>query len=239
MEGTGDPVSNTLPRPLTSFVGRERETAAVIDRLWRQDVRLLTLTGPGGVGKTRLAIHVAERLRQAFPGGVWFVPLAAVQTADLVPDTFAAALGVPRAGKLSLLDRVAGFLASPRTLLVVDNFEHLREAGPFLTDLLTACPDLAILVTSRAALRISGEHLLAVPPLPATLVETPAPAGTLGPPAPRLPDAVRLFTARAEAADASFTLSPVVTREVADLCSCLDGLPLAIELAAARVAAFP
>ena len=154
-----------LPRPLTSFIGREREVATVVDHLRRDDVRLLTLTGPGGVGKTRLALQVGDEMSATFPDGVWFTGLAPIREPSLVASTVAQTLGLREAGSAPLIDRLTAFLRDKRLLLVLDNFEQVVEAAPLVTDLLSTCPSLKVLVTSRVRLRVSGEHEHAVPPL--------------------------------------------------------------------------
>ena len=221
-----------LPRPLSSFVGREREIATVLQRLRQHEVRLVTLTGPGGVGKTRLAIQVAEAVTPEFPDGVWFVPLAPVRDPALVASAIARALEVRETVDRSIEQGVAAFLAERRALLVLDNFEHVLDAGPLVTEVLTACPTLTVLVTSRTVLRLSGEHDIAVPPL-----SLPTQGGDRSP--IDSSEAVRLFVERAAAADASFALTDANAADIATLCARLDGLPLAIELAAARVRAMP
>jgi non-specific serine/threonine protein kinase len=225
-----------LPRPLTSFVGREREVSLTVDRLRRADVRLLTLTGPGGVGKTRLAIRVAEVFATDCPDGVWFVPLAPVRDSALVASTLAQALEVSEKGGRQTNEAIAAFLAERRGLLILDNFEHILDAGPLVTDLLASCPMLKVLVTSRTVLRLSGEHDVAVPPLsrPNDHLLDSAPARCLN-----SSEAVRLFVDRATAANAEFALTDGSMADVATLCAQLDGLPLAIELAAARSRTLP
>jgi predicted ATPase/DNA-binding CsgD family transcriptional regulator len=237
-----------LPVPLTSFVGREREVTAVADLLRRPGVRLVTLTGPGGVGKTRLAIRVAAEVAEVFPDGVWFVALAPVRDPNLVAPTIAKTLEVRETAERPIVERIAGFLAGRRALLVLDNFEHVLDAGPVVTDLLVACPSLKVLVTSRSVLRLSPEHDVAVPTLSlpgregeksrnhgeARIAPDASPACLLD-----SSEAVRLFVERAEAADAAFSLTQGNAADVATLCARLDGLPLAIELAAARVRALP
>ena len=188
-----------LPVPLTSFVGREREIAAVAGLLRRPGVRLVTLTGPGGVGKTRLAIRVAEEVATDFPDGVWFVALAPVRDPALVAATIAQALGVRETAARTVEEGLREFLRERRALLVLDNFEHLLDAAPLVADLLSACPDLTILVTSRAVLRVSGEHGVAVPPLP-----VPTAVSAAGADRPLESEAVRLFVERAPAARSDF-----------------------------------
>jgi predicted ATPase/DNA-binding CsgD family transcriptional regulator len=216
-----------LPQLLTPLVGREQELASVIALMRQESVRLLTLTGPGGVGKTRLAVHAAEALNEAFADGVAFVSLAPLQDPGLVAATLARELGVSESGQQPPADALMQALRDCHLLLLLDNFEHLLGAAPLLTDLLAACPRLTLLVTSRAVLRISGEQLFVVPPL------------SLGPSATADSEAVRLFDERARAASADFALTEENTAAVAEICTRLDGLPLAIELAAARVASLP
>jgi non-specific serine/threonine protein kinase len=223
-----------LPLPLTSFVGREGEVAAVAVLLGDVAVRLVTLTGPGGVGKTRLALRVAEELAGGFPDGVWFVPLAPVRDPALVADAVAGVLGVRETASRTFVAGLQGFLRDKQALLLLDNLEHVLEAAPLATDLLSTCPRLKILATSRAALRLSGEHGFAVPPLALPdLADLP--------PLDRLSEtpAVRLFVERARATRADFALTAGNAAAVTQVCHRLDGLPLAIELAAARVAVLP
>ncbi len=221
----------SLPTPLTSFIGREREIADACDLLLG-GVRLVTLTGPGGVGKTRLAVRVAGELAQDFADGAVFVPLASVTDFDLVPTTVGLALGVREAGDRTLASRLADALRDRALLLVLDNFEHVVEAAPLVTHLLESCHRLAVLVTSRTPLRVSGEHVFPVPPL-----AVPDPAE----PTARVAEteAVCLFVARARAADPAFALTTENARAVAAVCQRLAGLPLAVELAAARVRVLP
>ncbi len=226
-----------LPRFLTPFVGREREVAAVQELLLRADAPLVTLIGPGGVGKTRLAARVAEASAGAFAAGVAFVPLAAVEDPDLVLPTVATTLGVRDSGEKPLDARLADFLRDRPLLLVLDNLEQVLPAAPRIAALLAACPALTLLATSRAPLIVSGERAFDVPPLSLPI------RGERGK-APHLDDlagfeSVRLFVERAQAARADFALVDANAAAVAEICRRLDGLPLAIELAAARVRAFP
>ena len=153
------------PAPLTSFVGREREVQAVSALLRRPDVRLVTLAGPGGVGKTRLALHAAAAAAGAFPDGAWFVPLAPLADPVLVLPTLAQAFGVRDAGDRPLAERLRCALAGRRALLVLDNVEQVVASAPAVAALLAACPGIKALATSRVRLRISGEHTYRVPPL--------------------------------------------------------------------------
>lgn len=217
-----------LPTPLTSFVGREREIEEVAELLRRPEVRLVTLTGPGGVGKTRLALQVAVDLVDSFDDVV-FVALAPVRDAALVLPAVAQVVGIPDVGDRPLADRLALALGDRSCLLVLDNLEHVLAAGVALADLLVACPRLRLLATSRALLRISGEHGYLVPPL-----ELPNPTRSPATDPRTAPAAVRLFVARARAVAPKFTLTDANAAAVAEVCRRLDGLPLAIELAAAR-----
>jgi predicted ATPase len=212
-----------LPNTVTSLIGRERELAAAQRLLG--ETRLLTLTGPGGTGKTRLALEVATRERARFVDGVWFVPLAEIAEAALVPASVAQTLGVRDLGAMPLRDRTIAEVGARRLLLVLDNFEHVISAAPFVSELLQACPQLRILVTSRAPLGVQGEHLFPVPPL-ATPLPTDVDAAESA--------AVRLFVSRARAVRPSFALDAESLGAVAEICRRLDGLPLALELAAAR-----
>ena len=153
------------PQPLTTFLGREREIATVVSALNLSNLRLLTLTGPGGTGKTRLALRVAEGLASRFPDGVAFVPLAPLEDVALVPFAVAHALGVRDYRGRPIIERLVAVLRDRQFLLILDNFEHVLASAPFIADLLAACPALSILVTSRATLNLSGEHSFPVPPL--------------------------------------------------------------------------
>jgi non-specific serine/threonine protein kinase len=221
-------VATPLPQPLTSFVGREAEIAAVCSLLQISHVRLVTLTGPGGAGKTRLAIRVAEELTDLF-SSCCFVSLAAIRDPDLVIPTIAQARGVPETGGRPLFERLAANLSDGTTLLILDNFEQVLDAGNKVTELLARSAGLKILLTSRVVLRVTGEHDYPVPPL-----ALPRPTKRLPLPELSRTAAVALFVQRAQAANPAFVLTEVNAGSVTEICARLDGLPLAIELAAAH-----
>lgn len=218
-----------VPIPLTPLLGREREEAALAHLLRQDDVRLVTLTGPPGVGKTRLAIRVAAPVAQDYMNSVVFVPLADVRAPEMVLPTVAQALGVREMGHEPLVDMLALALGQRTILLLLDNVEQVLAAVRALADLLARCSGMKLLVTSRAALRIRGEHEFPVMPLP-----VPDPARPHTPDALARYAAVALFAQRARAVRPNFALTPAQAPAVAAICARLDGLPLAIELAAAR-----
>jgi predicted ATPase/class 3 adenylate cyclase len=221
--------ANNLPAQLTTFVGRERELAEVAALL--AECRLVTLAGAGGAGKTRLAIQAARQLQGAFPHGIWLVELAPLADPLLVPQAALAVLGLQEDGQRTPLQILIDYLQPKTLLLLLDNCEHLIEACAGLSQaLLQACPDLRILASSREALGVAGEAAYRVPSLatpPADWLPAPAELAQL--------DAVRLFVERAAAARPGFALTEQNAAAVAQICRRLDGIPLAIELAAARV----
>jgi predicted ATPase/DNA-binding CsgD family transcriptional regulator len=225
-------ISDNLPLQLTSFIGREREMAEV--RRLLAMTRLLTLTGVGGCGKTRLAVQVAAMASSDYADGVHFVTLAAITDPGLVIPTIAQAFGVREQGNRPLLDGLHDLLREKQLLLLLDNFEQIISAAPVVVDLLVTVPALKVLVTSRAPLHLSGEHELVVPPL--SLPDLPAPL-----PLERLThfEAVRLYLERAQAVQSDFALTEANAISIVAICHQLDGLPLAIELAAGRSKLFP
>ncbi len=213
-----------MPRPATRLVGRKGELAELTTLLRSPDVRLLTLTGPGGTGKTRLAVAVAELLVEQFPDGVYFVPLAAVTTTDVMWTSIAEVLDVPPEGRIppGPFDHVAQRSA----LFVLDNLEQITRADAVVADLLDHAPQAVAIATSRKPLAVPGERQHAVPPLELPDEATLARAHDAG--------AVQLFVQLARAVKATFALTGENAADVVEVCRRLDGLPLAIELAAAR-----
>jgi len=222
---------NNLPTRLTTFLGREREIAEASELLARS--RLLTLTGPGGTGKTRLSLEVAGRALDGHPDGVFFVELASITEPELVIATIAQELGLPDRGGQSATDRLAEHIGEGRMLLVLDNFEQVTTAAPAVASLLGSAPNLTVLVSSRSALRVSGEQEYPVPPLGLPDPERLPPLDQLS-----QYEAVALFIERARAVKPDFEVTNENAPAVAEICVRLDGLPLAIELAAARIRIF-
>ena len=225
---------HNLPAQLTPLIGREQEIQAACALLGQPEVRLVTLTGTGGVGKTRLGLQVATDLLDDFAGSVCFVPLAPISDPDLVVPTIAQTLGIKQAGERPFKDLLQAHLRDKHLLLLLDNFEQVLAAAPELSDLLAGCPQLKILVTSRAVLHIRGEHEFPVPPLA-------LPDLTHLPESEALTQyaAVALFLQSAQAAKPDLQLTGANARAIAEICVRLDGLPLAIELAAARIKLLP
>jgi predicted ATPase/class 3 adenylate cyclase/DNA-binding CsgD family transcriptional regulator len=231
---TLDNSPNNLPVQPTSLIGREKEVTASLNLLQREEVRLLTLTGPGGTGKTRLGLQVAAELSDLFPDGVYFVNLAPLSDPHLVVPTIAQTLDLKEVAGKPLLDLLKGALHWKHLLLLLDNFEQVVDAAMDVAALLAVCPNLKVLVTSRMPLHVRGEQEFAVPPL-----TVPDPK--------RLPDlvtlsqyeAVALFISRAQAIKPDFQMTATNARAIAEMCARLDGLPLAIELAAARIKLLP
>jgi predicted ATPase len=237
---------DNLPAPTTALIGREREVAAVCTLLRRPDVRIVTLTGPGGTGKTRLALHIASELLDPtaspslpsrpeqrgeglFLDGVWFVALAPIHDPNLVIPTIAQALGVRETSGLALLTALKSELRERRLLLALDNFEQIVEAAPLVSELLEAAPGLKALITSREVLKLYGEREFSVPPLGLPDLDHLPPCEQLA-----KYEAIRLFVERAQSVRADFAITSANARAIAEMCARLDGLPLALELAAAR-----
>jgi predicted ATPase len=226
--------TQNVPAQLTPLIGREQEVAAVCTLLRRPEVRLLTLTGTGGIGKTRLALQVATDLLVDFADGICFVSLAPVSDADLVVATMAQTLGLKDSGGQPPLELLKASLSEKHLLFLLDNFEQVLAAAPQLSELLVACPHLKLLVTSRAVLHLRGEQEFPVPPLALPDLTQLPESETLAQVA-----AVALFLQRAWATKPDLQLTAATARAIAEMCVQLDGLPLAIELAAARSKLLP
>jgi predicted ATPase/class 3 adenylate cyclase len=225
---------NNLPLQPTPLVGREGEVAEVAERLRSEEVRLLTLTGPGGTGKTRLALQAGADLLEEFDDGVFFVSLATITHPELLPSTIAGSLGLRESAGQSLTETLEGYLHHKHLLFILDNFEQVLVGAPLVGELLGTCPELKVLATSRIPLRLYGEQEYPVPPLELPdLVRLP--------PLERLAqyEAVRLFLERAKAVKPDFEVTNDNASAIAEICVHLDGLPLAIELAAARMKLLP
>ncbi len=228
-----EPRATKIPVPRTAFVGREKEIAAAKELLLSKDARLVTVTGPGGIGKTRLGVEIASSVLENFPGGVHFVPLSPLRDSALVASVIVQTLGIREAGGQSPLELLKKYFqdsSSAPVLFLLDNFEHLMPAAPVVADLLAIAPNLKILVTSRAALHVYGEQEFPVPALGVPESHSKPSLSALS----QFP-AVALFVQRAVAARPDFELNQQNASAVIEICARLDGLPLAIELAAARV----
>lgn len=221
-----------IPTSFTLFLGRDQEIASIAKFLRRPEVRLLTILGTGGVGKTRLAVEAARKMQDDFPAGICFVSLAAIHDSALVISTIAKELHIRDNQERTLIENLYVFLKEKQFLLMIDNFEHVLEAGDFIENLLANCPNLKILVTSRAVLHLQAEHEFFLDPLP--LPERHVVADEC-----LAYDCIQLFIRRAQARLPTFQIKQDMIPTLREICVALDGLPLAIELAAARIKMFP
>jgi predicted ATPase/DNA-binding CsgD family transcriptional regulator len=231
---SGQFAAHYQPVQLTPLIGREHEVAQACTLLRRSEVRLLTLTGTGGIGKTRLGLEVTTKLTHDFANGIYFVPLAPLSDPELVVPTIAQTLGIKESGEKPLLDLLKMSLRDKHLLLFLDNFEQVVTTAPRLSDLLTICPRIKMLVTSRAPLHVSGEHEFPVPPLATPDLKQLPESETLSE-----YSAVALFLERAQMIRPDFQVNSTNAHTIAEVCVRLDGLPLAIELAAARIKLLP
>ncbi|HLZ60541.1 MAG TPA: tetratricopeptide repeat protein [Ktedonosporobacter sp.] len=234
VDGSGSVSRHNLPIQMTPLIGREQEVAALCALIQRPEVRLVTLTGTGGIGKTRLGLQVASELVQKFVDGVYFVPLGSTSDPDLVISTLAQALGLRESGDWSLEEHLQAYLREKHLLLLLDNFEQVVAASPVLSALVATCPAVKIMVTSRAVLYLRGEYEFPVPPLSLPDAQHLEPLDALE----QYPS-VMLFLQRARAVRPDFQLTAANASTIVEICVRLDGLPLALELAAARMKLMP
>jgi len=222
-------IGRLMPISLTPFVGREKEIKDIIDILQKPYVRLLTLTGPGGTGKTRMAMELVKRLDDTLLEGIYLVPLAPVMDPELVPHVIARTLEVDESISTNVLSNIVGFIQNKRLLIVLDNFEHLVSKASFVADLIANAPNLKVIVTSRAPLQIYGENIYSIPPM--TLPSSPNITSSEA----MKYESVNLFVQRANAIIPNFQLNDNNASTIVEICRRVDGLPLAIELAASRI----
>ena len=221
---------HTLPAPTTRLVGREWMVERLRQLLGQNDIRLVTLLGTGGSGKTRIALYVAHQFIHMFGQGIYFVPLAGISDPTLVPMSIIQSLNLKPSSGVSLVQSLCTYLRNKNLLLILDNFEHVSAAADVINEMLVACPGLKVMVTSRSLLRLHGEHILTIPPLdmPATNVDMEV-ADLMH------YEAIGLFVERAQAVMPSFALTNENKESIIQICAKVDGLPLALELAAARI----